>query len=103
MSKDTPRTDAERPQNMGVNRDFARQLERELALNAAMLARQCDLARQAEQERDAMLRPLAEAHERFKHLDGLLEDIAGEDSPFHMTARDLWRAIKASIGARATP
>ncbi len=91
--------------------DALEALEADAKLNAAMLAKQCDLARQAEQERDAAvlaLDPIAKAYSRFRHLDDLFEMIRDSDGtdiadPFHMTARDLWRAIKASLGARATP
>ena len=91
--------------------DALEALEADAKLNAAMLARQCDLARQAEQERDAAvlaLDPIAKAYSRFRHLDDLFEMIRDSDGteqtdPFRMTARDLWRAIKASIGARVTP
>jgi hypothetical protein len=46
------------------------------------------------------------AYDRFKHLDRVLElvgDSNGTENtdPFHMTARDLWRAIKASLGHTA--
>ena len=50
--------------------------------------------------------PLLAAYARFKHLDAVLEMVKDSDgteqtNPFHMTARDLWRAIKASLGHTA--
>ena len=50
--------------------------------------------------------PLLAAYDRFKHLDSVLEMVSDSDgteqtNPFHMTARDLWRAIKASLGHTA--
>ncbi len=50
--------------------------------------------------------PLLAAYDRFKHLDAVLEMVQDSDdteqtNPFHMTARDLWRAIKASLGHTA--
>ena len=47
--------------------------------------------------------PLLAAYERFKHLDTLFEMIRDPDGtedsdPFHAATRDLWRAIKASLG-----
>ena len=50
--------------------------------------------------------PLLAAYDRFKHLDRVLEMVQDSDgteqtNPFHMTARDLWRAIKASLGHTA--
>jgi hypothetical protein len=50
--------------------------------------------------------PLLAAYDRFKHLDAVLEMVQDSDgteqtNPFHMTARDLWRAIKASLGRTA--
>ena len=50
--------------------------------------------------------PLLAAYDRFKHLDRVLEMVHDSDGTeqanlFHMTARDLWRAIKASLGHTA--
>ena len=50
--------------------------------------------------------PLLAAYERFNHLDAVLEMVQDSDGteqtdPFHMTARDLWRAIKESLGHTA--
>lgn len=47
--------------------------------------------------------PLKAAYDRFKHLDAVLGaagDSDGTDNtdPWHMTARDLWKAIKESLG-----
>jgi hypothetical protein len=55
---------------------------------------------------NAVRRPVAAVYERFKHLDRVLEmvgDPDGTDStdPFHAAARDLWRAVKASLGIPA--
>lgn len=73
MSSDTPRTDAQRPQNMGVNRDFARQLERELA----------EAIRQRDEARDALCeaitlasmgvkKPAADDVDRWRKAAGLV-------------------------------
>ena len=53
-------------------------------------------------ERDAARRPIAEAYDRFKHLDRVFEMVGDTDGtentdPFHAAARDLWRAVKASL------
>jgi hypothetical protein len=50
----------------------------------------------------AVRRPIVEAYERFKHLDDLVERIDEPLDPFHAAARELWRAVKASLGANAT-
>jgi hypothetical protein len=47
--------------------------------------------------------PLRAAYVRFKHRDTFLEEVRDydgteESNPFGQTARDLWRAIKASLG-----
>ena len=55
------------------------------------------------EERDRNLRPLKEAYYRFVHLDKILECVGDSDGtentdPFHPAARDLWRAVKVSLG-----
>lgn len=79
MSIRTPRTDAKVTEDhgslwrfAGAMCDFARQLERELTSTSAMLARQCDLARQAETERDAAKRELTAANARIAELTAAL-------------------------------
>ena len=51
--------------------------------------------------------PITAAYERFKHLDRVFDMVCDADGtensdPFHMAARDLWRAIKESLG-KVTP
>ena len=58
------------------------------------------------EERDVLRRPVAAVYDRFKHLDGILERVGDSDGtentdPFHPAARDMWRAIKASLGISA--
>ena len=50
--------------------------------------------------------PLLAVYERFKHLDRVFEMVQDSDGtentdPFHPAARDMWRAIKASVGGKA--
>jgi hypothetical protein len=50
--------------------------------------------------------PLLAAYDRFKHLDRVFELVGDPDGtentdPFHAAARDLWRAVKASLGIPA--
>jgi hypothetical protein len=45
-------------------------------------------------------------YDRFAHLDRVFEMVGDSDGtentdPFHPAARDLWRAIKASLGHTA--
>lgn len=54
-------------------------------------------------ERKAVRCPIEAVYERFKHLDKVFEMVSDTDGtddtdPFHATARDLWRAVKASLG-----
>jgi hypothetical protein len=56
--------------------------------------------------REAPPNPLLAAYDRFKHLDRVFEMVGDPDGtestdPFHAAARDLWRAIKASLGIPA--
>ena len=58
------------------------------------------------EDRDVLRRPVAAVYERFKHLDGILERVGDSDGtentdPFHPAARDMWRAVKASLGIPA--
>jgi hypothetical protein len=58
------------------------------------------------EDRDVLRRPVAAVYDRFKHLDRIFEMVGDSDGaentdPFHMAARDLWRAIKASLGHTA--
>ena len=46
--------------------------------------------------------PLLAAYDRFSHLDRVFEMVGDSDGtentdPFHPAARDLWRAVKASL------
>ena len=57
-------------------------------------------------ERNAARRPVAAAYNRFKHLDRVFEMVGDPDGtentdPFHAAARDLWRAVKESLGIPA--
>jgi hypothetical protein len=51
--------------------------------------------------------PLLAAYDRFSHLDRVFEMVGDSDGtentdPFHPAARDMWRAIKASLGISTT-
>ena len=55
---------------------------------------------------DRQEEPLLAAYDRFKHLDRVIEMVGDSDGtentdPFHAAARDLWRAVKASLGIPA--
>ena len=50
--------------------------------------------------------PLLAVYERFKRLDSILVMVGDSDGtentdPFHAAARDLWRAVKESLGHTA--
>lgn len=67
------------------------ELKKDLTLNARMLARQTDLARQAENERDelkAKLEPIREVYERFKK---------GYSMDVYSAASTMWQAIKKAV------
>jgi len=88
MSSETPRTDEQRPQNMGVNRDFARALERELNefKQAAFVFTDCDPVEPhhitvtmnawlkrietAERELAAATETIGNQRERIRYLEG---------------------------------
>jgi len=57
-------------------------------------------------ERNALRRPMAAVYERFRHLDCVMEMVGNSDGtantdPFHAAARDMWRAVKESLGVAA--
>jgi hypothetical protein len=49
----------------------------------------------------AVRRSSVAAYEQFKHLDDLFERIDDPLDPFHAAARELWRAVKESMGVNA--
>ena len=70
-------------------------------LARAEITAECDALRKSRNAEDVLLA----AYDRFKHIDSVIEMVKDSDgteqtNPFYMTARDLWRAIKASLGKR---
>lgn len=74
--------------------------EADLALNATMLARQCDLAREAEIQRDAWRQDaerLAEAGQEMRMGIGLLLCfVSGREYRDRQTTADAWDAVLAA-------
>jgi len=85
---------------MGTLCDAMKAKEAELAANAKMLARQCDLARQAENERDEARAELADARRRLEYLEAFYEN-SREVDRLNFDRID-WPRIKAA-GKEAKP